>query len=451
MTLFLDSLERLKEIHAEVGGLYPGESARRQPVHVVYGGAQLFTAETFTKVGRLARQAWTDYAPTAAFLANALGGEAAAVHAQVQAKLKREPIEDYRIDFEDGYGSRPDEEEDRDAIRAATELARAGAAGDLPPFCGFRVKSLSLETAARSLRTLQLFLNTLLDQTGGKLPEGFVVTLPKVVVADQAHIFSQALAAIERERGLAERALKFETMIELPQLLLNREGRSELPRLIEASLGRLAAVHFGAYDYTAACDVAASEQSLDHPACDLARQMIKLAFAGTGIALADGATHIMPIGPHRALPGAGPALSPAQVEENTHVVLEAWRLSYRNIRHGLRQGFYQGWDLHPAQIPIRFVATYAFFRAALPAAAARLRNFLDRAAQASLVGNVFDDAASGQGLIAFFARGLSCGALTEADLVPSGLTLETLKTRSFSEIVRIRGAQSKGVSAVNRS
>jgi hypothetical protein len=101
-------------------------------------------------------------------------------------------------------------------------------------------------------------------------------------------------------------------------------------------------------------------------------------------------------------------------------------------------GYYQGWDLHPAQLPVRYAAMYAFFLEGLADASRRLNNFIERAAQASLVGNTFDDAATGQGLLNFFLRGLACGALTEAEVLATGITLDELRSRSFAHIVANR-------------
>ena len=80
---------------------------------------------------------------------------------RVLDKLKREPVEDFRIDFEDGYGNRPDDEEDGHAESAASEVAQGLAAGTLPPFIGIRIKPLSNELHARSLRTLDIFVTAL--------------------------------------------------------------------------------------------------------------------------------------------------------------------------------------------------------------------------------------------------------------------------------------------------
>jgi hypothetical protein len=225
-------------------------------------------------------------------------------------------------------------------------------------------------------------------------------------------------------------------MIEATQSLLAPDGAAMLPRLLAAARGRCVAAHFGTYDYTASCDVTALYQRMRHPACDFAKEMMKVAYAGTGIRLSDGATAILPVGPHK--PAAGAPLSEAQRRENARSVHAAWRLHADDIRHSLEGGFYQGWDLHPAQLPSRYGAAYAFFLEGLPAASERLRNFVGKAAQATLAGDVFDDAATGQGLLNFFLRGVSCGALTEDEALATGLTLDEFRGRSFLRILENR-------------
>jgi hypothetical protein len=158
-----------------------------------------------------------------------------------------------------------------------------------------------------------------------------------------------------------------------------------------------------------------------------------LAYAGTGIFLSDGATNVMPVGPHK-----GKTLTPEQEAENRKVVHGAWQLAHRHIRHSLHGGFYQGWDLHPGQLPVRYATCYAFFLESFAQAAERLRNFVEKAAQATLVGDVFDDAATGQGLLNYFLRGLNCGAIDLADVAQTGLTPEEFSLRSFAKILDAR-------------
>jgi hypothetical protein len=451
---------------------FVGDSGARQPVHTVYGGAHLFKADTAKKLGGLALRSLDAYAPDAVSFARAVGlpeserlpedhaeGVALAaaakkdpranraawlattVYDRIREKLVQEPVEDFRIDFEDGYGNRPDAEEDGHAVAAAAEVARGLKERVLPPFIGIRVKPLSSELRARSVRTLDLFVTQLVTESGGKLPDNFVITLPKVNMPEQVGAFAGLLASLEGKLGLGAGALRMELMIEQTQAIFGPGGDVTLPRLIDAAAGRCSAAHFGTYDYTASCDITAAYQSMTHPACDFAKHVMQVALAGTGIWMSDGATNIMPIAPHVA-PKDGPQLSPRQVAENVAWVQRAWRLHYEQARHSLVGGFYQGWDLHPAQLPTRYAAVYAFFLQGLETASERLLNFMNRAAQATLVGDVFDDAATGQGLLNFFLRAKNCGAITEAEAVEkSGLSREELHSRSFVKILDGRRKQ----------
>ncbi len=426
----------LTTAQAEFVARFPGESSARQPVHVVYGGAHLFKAETAQKLGSLARQALTTYAPDAASLAEALGlspAIAERVHPKLVAKLEREPVEDLRIDFEDGYGHRSDEEEDAHAIEVANQYARARREGLLPPFSGLRIKPMSAELGARALRTLDLFLTTLspLLRGEGRGEGPILLTLPKVQSVSQVQVLLTALTTLESRLALPP--IRLELMVESAQGLFDAEGRALLPQLHLAAGARLHAAHFGTYDYTASLDITAAEQRMRHPACDFARSMMKLAFAGTGVFLSDGATTVMPVAPHK-----GATLTADQLAANRRAVHAAWRASADDIRHSLANGYYQGWDLHPAQLVARYGTVFAFFLENLPAATERLTNFVNKLGQATLSGDVFDDAATGQGLLNYFLRGLSCGALSDADVAATGLTPAELSTRSFAVIARNR-------------
>ncbi len=415
-------------------------------MHTVYGGAHLFRADTARKLGELAQRALAEYAPDAATLAQALGlppALAERVHPRVVDKLRREPVEDFRIDFEDGYGNRPEAEEDGHAESAAREVAAGLAAGSLPPFLGIRIKPFSAELGARSVRTLDLFLSALGAATGGRLPPGLVITLPKVTAAEQVTALADLLDALEPALGLGRGALRLEIMVETPQAILDATGAVPLRRLVDAARGRCAAAHFGTYDYTALCEITAAHQHMAHPACDFAKQVMQVALAGSGVWLSDGATNVLPVAPHRAAAGGAP-LTAAEREANRVAVWSAWRLHAGHVRRSLEQGFYQGWDLHPAQLPSRYATVYAFFLEGLDAASERLRNFVGKAAQATLAGDVFDDAATGQGLLNYFLRAVSCGALDEAEAIErSGLGLAELETRSFLAILRGRAASGR--------
>jgi len=342
-------------------------------------------------------------------------------------------VEDFRIDFEDGYGVRPDEEEDEHAAFAARELAEGLAAGTLSPFIGIRIKPFTEELKARSIRTLDIFLSTLAEATGGKLPENFRVTLPKVRRPEEVTALVELFEALEANTALEPGSLVMEIMIETTQAIMNRAGTSNLPPIVDAARGRCAGAHFGTYDFTAWSNITAEHQVMDHPDCDFALRMMKMAFAHTSLFVSNGSTNVLPVGPHR--PGEGGALTEEERRENRAVVHRSWRTSYGHIRHSLRNGFYQGWALHPAQVPVRYAAVYSFFLESLAAAVVRLRTFVDKAAQATLVGDVFDDAATGQGLLNYFLRGVSCGAITEEEALATGLTLEEIRGRSFLAIL----------------
>jgi citrate lyase beta subunit len=438
-----DLTDGLRRANEEFVGNYPGESGRRQPVHTVYGGAHLFKSDSAQRLGALARRALEQFAPDASTFAEALDLQstpslAQTIYERVDEKLRREPVEDFRIDFEDGYGNRPDAEEDRHAESAALEVVHGMAIQTLPPFIGIRIKPFNEELRGRSFRTLDIFVSTLAEKAFGKLPENFVVTLPKITIPEQVSTLANLLGRLEKANNLADRSLKFEMMIETTQSIISHKGELNLPLLLAAGDGRCVAAHFGTYDYTAGCNITAAHQHMTHPACDFAKNMMQVSFAGTGIWLSDGATNIMPVAPHRAVEG-GPQLTSEQIAENTQVVHRAWKLHYDHIQHSLITGFYQGWDLHPAQLPTRYAAIYSFFLESLNAASERLKNFVEKAAKATLVGDVFDDAATGQGLLNYFLRAINCGALTEEEALKlSSLTLEELRSASFVKILKNR-------------
>jgi citrate lyase beta subunit len=442
-----DIIARLQQANTDFAGLYPGETGRRQPVHTVYGGAHLFKSDTPRRLGSLALRALESFAPDADTFARAVGFAGAqqssggaladAIYERVREKLGREPVEDFRIDFEDGYGNRPDAEEDGHAETAAREVARGLESGTLSPFIGIRIKPFNEELRGRSIRTLDIFVSTLVAEIGGALPPNFVVTLPKITVPEQTAALAQIFELLESQLGLGAGTLRMEMMIETTQSIINHHGLINLPLLLAAARGRCTAAHLGTYDYTASCNITAAHQHMTHPSCDFAKHMMQVSFAGTGVWLSDGATNIMPVAPHRAAEGA--TLIPAQEDENRRTVHRAWRIHYGHVQHSLVGGFYQGWDLHPAQLPTRYAAVYAFFLESLDAASERLRNFVEKAAKATLVGDVFDDAATGQGLLNYFLRAINCGAITEEEaLQRSSLTLAELRSGSFVKILHNR-------------
>jgi hypothetical protein len=401
---------------------YPGDAPARQPVHTFISGAHLFAPDVSARLGAEAIAALDEHAPDGEALAGALNLPASlgdTIRARVMAKLNREPIEDFRIDFEDGYGTRPDAEEDAHAGSVAEQVGAAIAAGTLPPFVGIRIKPMSAELHGRSLRTLDLFVTALARVTGRRLPSNFAITLTKVMTPAHVAAAARACEALERRLKLPRGVLKLEVMIETPQAVVGSDGACAIHELVTAGKGRVRAALFGTYDYTTLCGISASWQHMRHPACDFAKELMRVSLAQTGVWLADGATSAMPVGSRDA-------------------VHRSWKTQFDDISHSLANGFYQGWDLHAAQLPIRYAANAAFFLQARPAATARLRAFVDKATQATLIGDVFDDAATGQALLNFFVRGVSAGALTPDEARETGLSPEELQGRSFSKILSTR-------------
>ena len=265
----------------------------------------------------------------------ALVGE---VWPRVLAKLAREPVEDLRLDLEDGYGLRPDDEEDRHATAAGELLASLR--GDGAPFVsGVRVKSLEAPTRRRGVRSLDLVLGAF----GGALPAGFVVTLPKVTSVDQVEAMVLLCERLESAHGFPAGSLRFEVQVETPQAVLGADGTATVARIVHAAGGRCTGLHYGTYDYSASLGVAAAYQAMEHPVADHAKAVMQVAAAQTGVRVSDGSTNVLPVG------------DPAPVEA-------AWALHARLVRRSLERGIYQGWDLHPAQLPTRYLATYAFYR-----------------------------------------------------------------------------------------
>jgi citrate lyase beta subunit len=369
----LDGL--LAPVDADLRRRYPGDPGGRQPVHTVYLPADRFHAEVVGQWGKQALAALAEHPPLPF---------AEDLRRRVADKLAAEPIEDLRVDFEDGYGVRADDEEDV-AVRAA---ASAMLVGPMPPFIGVRCKSLEASTRRRAVRTLDLLLGAL----DGELPDGFVVTLPKVSAVAQVEAMVLLCGRLEAAHGLPAGRLRFEVQIETPSAVLGADGTVTAARLVHAAGGRCLGLHYGTYDYSAACGIAAAHQSMAHPAADHAKAVMQVAVAGTGVRLSDGSTNVLPVGDDDA-------------------VHAAWDLHASLVRRSLERGFYQGWDLHPAQLPTRFAATYSFFRDGAAAAVTRLRSYLDR--QAS---GVLDEPATARALAGFLLRGLDCGALDEHEV-----------------------------------
>jgi len=244
--------------------IYPGEIADRQPVHTVYGGAQLFRSDRTLRMGKAALETLRAFSDGPMDFLDAVDPLhdyseefAETLYNRVVHKLETEPVEDFRIDFEDGYGNRPDDEEDGHAVAAAQAVAQGAKDGTLPPFIGIRLKPFNEELKARSIRTLDIFITALHEATGGNIPQPFYVTLPKITVPEQAAALADLLDKLEAKLGMKAGTLEAELMIETPQSIFSSEGGVPLQRMVASLRGRCRGAHFGTYDYTAQCQITA--------------------------------------------------------------------------------------------------------------------------------------------------------------------------------------------------
>lgn len=262
---------------------------------------------------------------------------------------------------------------------------------------GIRMKCMEAAVRDRGIRTLDIFLTGLME--AGGLPDGLVLTLPKVTYAEQVTAMVRLLEAFEGAHGLESGRIGFEIQIETTQSILGADGRATVARMIEAAEGRATSLHYGTFDYSASCGVSAAHQSLDHPVADHAKAVMQVAAAGTGVRLSDGSTNVLPVGP-------------------TEQVHAAWRLHHGLVRRSLARAYYQGWDMHPAHLPTRYAAVYTFYREGLEQAAARLAAYVAKAG-----GDVMDEPATAKALSGYLLRGLDCGAVDTAEVARlTGLT-----------------------------
>jgi citrate lyase beta subunit len=381
--------EQLVDADGELAALYPGTRPGRQPVHTIYVPAHQYGAGLVARYGRAAQIAVAQHGEL--FLR--LIDDDEDLLDRVLTKLEREPVEDLRIDFEDGYGDRGDGAEDQAVAAAASALRTDLDAGLAPSSFGIRFKSLEQPTRERGVRTLVAFLEGILSD--GTLPAGFVATLPKVTSVAQVEAMAHICSVVEHEVGLDDHTLVFELQVETPQAIIGPGGTALVAPMIHAAEGRCTGLHYGTYDYSASIGIPAAYQSLDHPSADLAKTVMQAAAAGTGVRLSDGSTNILPV-------GGEPELE------------RGWETHLRLVRRSLERGFYQGWDLHPHQLPTRYAATFTFFREGLDDATARLRAWAAREP-----GPVADEPATVKALAGFLVRGVDCGALTSDEVTDS--------------------------------
>ncbi|TVX95161.1 aldolase [Mycolicibacterium porcinum] len=407
---------RLSAADAQLANRYPGDDGRRQPIHTVYIPGNRYTATMPADWGSAALATAKDAGglDAVASLVGASTGidcEPDTLATLVENKLTTEPIEDLRIDFEDGYGTFDDATEDADVAQAIAALRTALDAGTSTPFVGTRFKCFEAGTRARGLRTLDMFVSGLV--ASGGLPDGLTLTLPKVTSVDQVEAMVAVASALEAANGLPAGRVRFEVQVETPQAILGADGSAPVAQFIHAGQGRVSSLHYGTYDYSASLGIAAAYQSMEHPAADHAKNVMQLAVAGTGVHMSDGSTNILPVG-------------------DPDNVAMAWKLHARLVRRHLERGIYQGWDMHPAQLVTRYLATYAFYRGAFAPAANRLRNYVHR-----LDSTVMDEPATARALANVIHRGRVCGALTVDEIeTATDLSMSTVRDIALGHTTR---------------
>lgn len=414
--MLADVDRRLAAADAALASRYPGDDGRRQPVHTVYIPGNRYSETLPADWGTTALAAAKDAGglDAVAALVGASSGtdcEPETLAALVENKLTTEPIEDLRIDFEDGYGTFDDATEDDDVAQAIAALRSALDAGTATPFVGTRFKCLEAGTRARGLRTLDMFISGLVDSGG--LPDGLILTLPKVTSVDQVEAMAAVASALEGANGLPDGRIRFEVQVETPQAILGADGHAPVAQFIHAGHGRVSSLHYGTYDYSASLGIAAAYQSMEHPAADHAKNVMQLAVAGTGVHMSDGSTNILPVG-------------------DPDNVAMAWTLHARLVERHLQRGIYQGWDMHPAQLVTRYLATYAFYRGAFASAATRLRHYVHR-----LDSTVMDEPATARALANVIRRGRVCGALTVDEIeTATDLPISTVRDIALGRTTR---------------
>ncbi|NVN00697.1 aldolase [Arthrobacter sp. SDTb3-6] len=382
---------RMAEADRRVARKYPGDDGIPQPIHTVYIPGGTYSAETPSSWGRTALS-MLEAVGSPELLAGILGVPeqlAAEVLPRVRSKLATEPIEDLRVDFEDGFGQRGDVAEDNAVAETAARLSMAADQGLAPRSWGIRFKSLEMVTRERGVRTLTQFLTAV--SRNGILTASCMVTLPKVTDVSQVAAMAHVCDYVEKDLGLKQGSVRFEIQMETPQSIISHDGTIAVPALLQAADGRCASLHYGTYDYTASCGIAAPYQSMDHPASDFAKDVMQVSVAGTGVRLCDGATIEYPVGTEKQ-------------------IRQALGLHARLVRRSLERGYYQGWDMHPGQLVTRFAATFAFYRQGFFPAADRIAKYMANPASSN------DEPATIRALAGFVRRGYQCGAVTEIEV-----------------------------------
>lgn len=424
----------LGQVDDRVRSIWANPVVWRQPIHTCYVPANLLTSDTPRQWADVAlstlvevfpshdagQSTGNDYIAALRELAEDLGVQPHDVDSVAQLTLKKlhqDPIEDLRIDFEDGFTQRGvaltdrGHDEDTQALRAAEVLSTWLENRSSPAFAGIRFKSFDPAVRDRGLRTLVIVLNELHRHgvlaglydpaSADYAPRALRLTFPKVQDHRQVAALVGVFKELDDRYGLAS-PIRFEVQIETPQAIVNAAGGAEAARIVQASDGRCLSLHYGTYDYSASLGIDAAEQSMEHPVADYAKDVLQAVTSTVGVELSDGSTNRIPIGDRDS-------------------ILAGWRLHYRLVRRHLSRGIRQGWDLHGAQLVTRHLATIAYFRENWEITAQRLR--------AHVTGDTsrwMDEPATAKAMAGYLRRAHACGAITDAELAMTGATADEL-------------------------
>lgn len=443
MSIYSEKSRLLIESLNEKFGEYHLSKTSVHPVHTVYGGAQLFHRNTLKKIGEKGIALIKNYFSEPPYCTVLSGESDVPLNSEIRQqvidqtinKLTVNPVEDYRIDFEDGYGLRDSAKEDEDAERCAIELSELFQKSDNSSAfqTGIRIKSFSLPTLQRSIRTFDIFLSTFFQNCDIQNVPFLSVCLPKVTDLKEVELLLSLLTDYAKSHNLNTGFLRAEIMLETPEFYLKSNGFAALREMVDSFSGSFNALHLGLYDFTSSLGVQSADQKYNHPYLDFLRFQTIMQFSKSTIRLVDGATMEMPVEKYKKSEFA--ELSEEECNANKIMIINAANAHTENIYHSMKMGFDSSWDLHPGQVAIRYLTLFTNYKKSFSAMRERFINFVENAARATVLNGQFDDAATGQGMLNYFIKGYRLGALSADDIRKTGFDIETLVKKSFAELI----------------
>jgi citrate lyase beta subunit len=410
----------------------PSIQVTERRFHTFYGGAHLFKETTFSRMTQLGQQGFERFFATPKALGDwydlvfhvpadnvkiegalrqgSVGfseADLTQLHTLLKACISRQFLEDYRIDFEDGYGVHEPTEELAQAERSAKVLAQVLASApslEALPNVGIRLKPFSGGQAAHSVRLLGHFFETLQANVSLEKLPSFWVTLPKCRMAAEGVKLAQLLESLEVALGLASNTFGMELMFETLegiQALGNRDFVQHwLPEVADGCCQRPTALVLGTFDTCAEWGIASRNQGHQHPLMDYVRLQALGWGNQIGAQVVDSITRTVP---QLSMDG------------------EPLAVHGRHVAHSLALGVSAGWDIHPLQVLARHAVRLAMVFSGLSAALERLERFLTARTHASRVGAGFDDLATVRGLVLQLEQAERLGLVSVQQIIAQGV------------------------------